>query len=153
MSTTMPPETRGFAFKLTAEPDNVPVVRRALRMLLQSAAVAPERALDIVLATTEVCANAVLHAYPDGDGVFNVDARLLPNRLEVVIRDNGQGINGSLRSDGAKIGLALTIALAGDLGIESHPGLGTEVRLTFPTAAPAGAQRPGRRRSSLDTTR
>jgi serine/threonine-protein kinase RsbW len=149
----MPPETRGFAFKLTTEPDNVSVVRRALRVLLRSAAVAPERAIDIVLATTEVCANAVLHAYPDRDGVFNAEARLLPDRLEVVVHDHGQGMAGSLRQDGPNVGLALTFALAGDTRIETHPGLGTEVRLTFPTGAAAGDQRPGRRRSSLDTTR
>jgi anti-sigma regulatory factor (Ser/Thr protein kinase) len=149
MDMAMAPQTRGFAFKLTAEPDNVSVVRRALRVLLRSAAIEPERALDIVLATTEVCVNAVLHAYPDRDGVFNAEARLLPDRLEVVIRDHGRGLEGSLRHDGPNVGLALTVALSGDLQIESHPGLGTEVRLTFPT----GAQRPGRRRSSLDTTR
>jgi anti-sigma regulatory factor (Ser/Thr protein kinase) len=133
----MAPQTRGFAFKLTAEPDNVRVVRRALRALLNSAAFAPERALDIVLATTEVCANAVLHAYPDRDGVFNVEARLLPDRLEVVIGDHGQGMERSLQRGGPNVGLALTAALSGDLQIETLPGLGTEVRLTFPTVAPA----------------
>jgi serine/threonine-protein kinase RsbW len=136
----MPPETRGFAFKLTTEPDNVSVVRRALRVLLRSAAVAPERAIDIVLATTEVCANAVLHAYPDRDGVFNAEARLLPDRLEVVVHDHGQGMAGSLRQDGPNVGLALTFALAGDTRIETHPDLGTEVRLTFPMGAAAGDQ-------------
>ncbi|HEY2788220.1 MAG TPA: ATP-binding protein [Gaiellales bacterium] len=139
----MAPQTRGFAFKLTAEPDNVSVVRRALRVLLRSAAVEPERALDIVLATTEVCANAVLHAYPERDGVFNAEARLLPDRLEVVIRDHGEGMDASLRRGGPKVGLALTVALSGDLRIETHPGLGTEVRLTFPTSALAGSSPTG----------
>ena len=150
MHSAMAPQTRGFAFKLTAEPDNVPVVRRALRALLKSSAAGPERALDIVLATTEVCANAVLHAYPERDGVFTVEARLLPDRLEVVIRDHGQGMEDWPRPADANVGLALTAALSGDIRIETFPGLGTEVRMTFQTGA---GQRPGRRRSSLDTTR
>jgi serine/threonine-protein kinase RsbW len=127
------PQTPGFAFKLTAEPDNVPVVRRALRALLTSAAVAPERALDILLASTEVCANAVLHAYPDRDGVFNVEARLLPERIEVVICDHGQGMEPSLAPGGPSLGLTLTAARSSELQIETLPGLGTEVRLTFRT--------------------
>ena len=52
----MAPQTRGFEFKLTAEPDNVPVVRRALRALLVTADVPPARARNIELAATEVCA-------------------------------------------------------------------------------------------------
>lgn len=133
----MAPQTRGFEFKLTAEPDNVPVVRRALRALLVTAEVPPERALNIELAATEVCANAVLHAYPEGDGVFHVEARLLPDRLEVVIRDHGQGMRDALRQADDRFGLTLTAALAGDRQIETLPGLGTEVRLTFRTGAPA----------------
>jgi anti-sigma regulatory factor (Ser/Thr protein kinase) len=130
-------QSAGFAFKLTTEPGNVRVVRRALRELLNGAAVAPERVLDIVLATTEVCANAVLHAYPDRDGVFNVEARLLPDRLEVVTRDYGQGMEHPLLVGRSNVGLALTAALSGDLQIETSLGLGTEVRLTFRTGTPA----------------
>jgi len=135
----MAPQARGFAFKLTAEPDNVPVVRRALHALLDTAGVAPDRAMNIVLAATEICANAVLHAYPDRNGVFNVEARLLPDRLEVVVRDHGRGIGPSLPQPDERVGLRLTAALSGELKIETLPGLGTEVRLTFPTGAPPKA--------------
>jgi anti-sigma regulatory factor (Ser/Thr protein kinase) len=133
----MAPQTPGFEFKLTAEPDNVPVVRRALRALLVTADVPPARACNIELAATEVCANAVLHAYPEGDGVFHVEAQLLPDRLEVVIRDHGQGMGNALRRPDDRFGLTLTAALAGDLQIETLPGLGTEVRMRFLTGAPA----------------
>ncbi len=129
----MAPQTRRFAFKLPAEPDNVPVVRRALLALLKGADIAPDRALDIVLATTEVCTNAVLHAYPAHDGVIHVEARLLPERLEVVIRDHGRGMEESLRRVGSSVGLRLTAALSADLEIETLPALGTEVRMTFGT--------------------
>ncbi len=139
----MASQTHGFRFKLAAEPDNVAIVRRALHVLLNSALVAPERVLDIVLATTEVCANAVLHAYPDRDGVFTVEASVLPDRLEVVIGDHGQGMEQPPpRGRPHNIGLALTAAISNDLEIETIPGLGTEVRATFRTGTPAMADQP-----------
>jgi anti-sigma regulatory factor (Ser/Thr protein kinase) len=78
----------------------------------------------------------VLHAYPDRDGVFHVEARLLPDRLEVVIRDHGRGMGDALRQADHRFGLTLTAALAGNVQIETLPGLGTEVRLTFRTDGP-----------------
>lgn len=90
----MPPVARGFQFKLTAEADNVPVLRRALHALLVPAGVDPDRVASIALAATEVCANVVRHAYPDGErGVIRVEAALVPDGLvTIVVRDHGVGI-------------------------------------------------------------
>jgi anti-sigma regulatory factor (Ser/Thr protein kinase) len=122
---------RGFEFKLTAEPDNVRVVARALRSLLGAAGVGPDRAVDIVLATTEVCTNAVQHAYPQGDGVFRVEARLRPGRLDVVVRDHGTGIPAGRRRPRPRIGLPLCAAIASNLRIDAVEDVGTEVHMTF----------------------
>jgi serine/threonine-protein kinase RsbW len=123
--------SHGFTFKLTAEPDNVRAVARALRSLLATAGVGRERIVNIVLATTEVCANAVQHAYPDGEGVFRVDARLQPDRLDVVIGDHGTGIRRDDRRAVPRIGLPLSAAIASDLRIDTVEHVGTEVHLTF----------------------
>jgi anti-sigma regulatory factor (Ser/Thr protein kinase) len=120
---------RGFEFKLTAEPDNVRVVARALRTLLAAAGVGRERAVDIVLATTEVCTNAVQHAYPDGDGAFRVEAQLEAGRLDVVVSDHGTGIG--RRRTAPRIGLPLSAAIASDLRIDALEDVGTEVHMTF----------------------
>jgi anti-sigma regulatory factor (Ser/Thr protein kinase) len=125
---TSPP--RGFEFKLAAEPDNVRIVARALRSLLAGAGVGRDRAVDIVLATTEVCTNAVQHAYPEGEGVFRVEARLQPERLDVVVRDHGTGIPHGGRA-APRIGLPLSAAIASDLRIDAVEDIGTEVHLTF----------------------
>jgi len=130
----MPPVARGFEFKLTAEADNVPIVRRALHALLVPAGFGPDRVASIALATTEVCANVVRHAYPDGSrGVIRVEAELDPGgALTVVVGDHGVGVDG--RDGGAMasaIGLGISAAIADDLRIETSADVGTEVRMTF----------------------
>jgi serine/threonine-protein kinase RsbW len=130
----MPPVARGFEFKLTAEADNVPIVRRALQALLVPAGFSADRVASIALATTEVCANVVRHAYPDGiRGIIRVEAELAPDgTLTVVVGDHGVGANGR---DGAAmasaIGLGISAAIANDLRIETSADVGTEVRMVF----------------------
>ena len=74
----MAPNSHGFELELAAEADNVPLVRHALRGLLEASGISDERTADIALAVTEACANAVLHAYHDGTGSFEVAAELAP---------------------------------------------------------------------------
>ncbi len=126
----MATEVRGFEFKLIAEPDSVLVVRRALRALLKDVGLDRERLADIVLATTEVCSNAVLHAYPGQEGVFHAGASVSSGQV-VVVRDHGTGIGPERRRSGFGVGLGVSAALADDLQITTLPDLGTEVRISF----------------------
>jgi anti-sigma regulatory factor (Ser/Thr protein kinase) len=129
----MPPVARGFEFKLTAEADNVPVVRRALRALLRPAGFSSDRIASIALATTEVCANVVRHAYPDGEGgVIRVEVALEENgQVAVVVRDHGVGMEERAEAVASAIGLSISAAIASDLRIETSPDVGTEVRMLF----------------------
>jgi serine/threonine-protein kinase RsbW len=138
----MPPVARGFEFKLTAEADNVPVVRRALHALLRPAELSPDRIASITLATTEVCANVVRHAYPDGDhGVIRVEAILEPDgQVTVVVRDHGVGMSRRTDAVASAIGLSISAAIASDLRIDSSGDVGTEVRMIF---APQARANPG----------
>ncbi len=153
----MPSVARGFEFKLTAEADNVPIVRRALHALLVPAGVPPGRVASIELATTEVCANVVRHAYPNGDrGVIRVEASVAPDgQVTVVVRDHGVGIAERTEAVASAIGLGISAALASDLQIESSGDVGTEVRMMFapsrrtdadPATAPRAPRRPMRGR-------
>lgn len=130
----MPPVARGFEFKLTAEADNVPIVRRALHALITPAGFDPDRVASIALATTEVCANVVRHAYPGGNrGIIRVEAELAPDgTLTVVVGDHGVGVTGDDGSPMASaIGLGISAAIANDLRIETSADVGTEVRMRF----------------------
>ena len=137
----MLPVARGFEFKLTAEADNVAVVRRALHALLQPEGFSPDRVASITLATTEVCANAVRHAYPDGSrGVIRIEASVCPDgRVTIVVGDHGVGF---VRRDELEtaVGLGISAALASDLAIESSRDLGTEVRMCFADAEDASGE-------------
>jgi serine/threonine-protein kinase RsbW len=133
----MTPDMRGFEFKLIAEPDSVLIVRRALRALLREVDIDRERIADIVLATTEACTNAVLHAYPGREGVFYAGASLPSGQVVVVVRDHGTGIGSRRGRSDLGVGLAVSAALADDLQIETLPDFGTEVRLSFRLREPS----------------
>jgi serine/threonine-protein kinase RsbW len=128
----MAPSSHGFELELAAEADNVPLVRHALRGLLEASGISDERTADIALAVTEACANAVLHAYPDGTGTFEVAAELAPaGRLVVIVRDHGSGMAPRVDSPGLGVGLPVMAAIAEALEIDTPDGSGTLVRMTF----------------------
>lgn len=137
----MLPVARGFEFKLTAEADNVVVVRRALHALLQPAGLTPDRVASITLAATEVCANVVRHAYPDGSrGVIRIEASVCPDgRVTIVVGDHGVGFARGEALETA-VGLGISAALASDLRIEASRDVGTEVRMCFADVEATGGE-------------
>jgi serine/threonine-protein kinase RsbW/stage II sporulation protein AB (anti-sigma F factor) len=131
----MTPRSSGFELELAAETDNVPLVRHALRGLLETAGVSEERISDITLAVTEACANAVLHAYPDRSGQFEASADLsAAGELVVTVRDYGSGMSPRVDSPGLGVGLPVMAAIADALEIDTPAGAGTVVRMTFAVA-------------------
>ena len=125
----------GFELELAAETDNVPLVRHALRGLLEASGVAEDRISDITLAVTEACANAVLHAYPGTSGQFEATADLSAGELVVTVRDHGSGMAPRVDSPGLGVGLPVMAAIADALEIDTPEGSGTVVRMTFDVAA------------------
>ena len=75
---------------------------------------------DVKLAVTEACTNAVVHAYPDGEGPLEVAAYVRDDRLMLVVRDEGRGIVPRTDSPGLGLGLPLiaTLAEALELGTD-----------------------------------
>jgi len=137
----MAPNSSGFELELAAMADNVPLVRHALRGLLEASGVSDDRVSDIALAVTEACANAVLHAYRKGRrGDFEVSARLAAGggELSVLVRDHGSGMAPRVDSPGLGVGLPVMAAIADSLEIDAPPGAGTLVRMTFDLGVRAG---------------
>ncbi len=129
----MVPNSSGFELELAAMADNVPLVRHALRGLLEATGVPDDRLADITLAVTEACANAVLHAYGDGTGSFEVSAWLAKNgtELAVSVRDHGSGMTPRVDSPGLGVGLPVMAAIADSLEIDTPADSGTLVQMTF----------------------
>ena len=122
-------------------PENVTLVREALTGLSEYAQFAGGELNDIRTAVTEACNNVVLHAYEDEEGPLEVEIGLMPRTTEVVVRDEGSGIQPRIRAidDGPLgIGLAVIQALVRSVEFSDSGGRGTEVRMRFDTQAAGG---------------
>jgi anti-sigma regulatory factor (Ser/Thr protein kinase) len=139
---------------LPARADNVAVVRQALAGMIDALEIDPALGADMKIAVTEACANAVVHAYEDGEGPLEVDMIADGPLLTVSVRDRGMGFR-PLPTDDEHgplgFGLALIASLSDAFAIQGGVG-GTEVVMTFEIGeTPNGPLRPPR--SQLDEDR
>jgi anti-sigma regulatory factor (Ser/Thr protein kinase) len=124
--------------EIAASAPGVPLIRHALRGLLSGLDVADDVVADIALAVTEACTNAVVHAYPDGQGSIHVIACHVDGSLTVTVRDHGGGMSPRVDTPGLGVGLPVIAAIAQAVEIESPAGGGTEVRMEFALDGGAG---------------
>jgi anti-sigma regulatory factor (Ser/Thr protein kinase) len=118
--------------EMPAEPDSVALARQMVRGIIDRLGWSDESRTDISIAVTEACTNAVLHAYPDSTGDYEVFAWAEPEKLVVAVRDHGQGISPRVPSPSAGLGLGmpLMLAIADEVNFTSEGGV-TEVRMSF----------------------
>jgi len=116
-----------------ASAEELPPVRKLLRLWATEAGLPRDEVEDLVLATDEAMANVVDHAYPDGAGSFDLDAVCgLTGQIVITVTDFGRwhapvmSPEQSLRGRG----LQLMKGLAHDVEIETLV-TGTRVRMTF----------------------
>lgn len=120
-----------------AKADYLLLARLALSGVVRSLPMEDEELADLKLAVTEACGNAVRHAYPSGEGPVGVAFVLAPDRLVMIVEDQGAGVelplseepgSGSLESG---MGMTIIRAIVDELDVE--PGAdshGTVVRMT-----------------------
>jgi anti-sigma regulatory factor (Ser/Thr protein kinase) len=125
------PEHPDLSLTLPARAENVAVVRHANGGLGEALGIGDQTMSDVKLAVTEACTNAVVHAYPDGEGPLEVAAYLREDRLVLVVRDQGRGIVPRTDSPGLGLGLPLIATLAEALELGTDDEQHTEVRMTF----------------------
>jgi anti-sigma regulatory factor (Ser/Thr protein kinase) len=85
----VPVDLTKLELKLPAEPESLALMRRALERWLSAIGVSEETAYELKVACGEACMNAVEHAYPPGDALFEVRALNLGGNVEIVVRDFG----------------------------------------------------------------
>ena len=61
------------------------------------------------------------------------------DRVNVTVRDEGRGVRAAPRRDGGGYGLRIIESLADEFAVDSTPGKGTEVRMTFQLSDGTGA--------------
>lgn len=125
------PERPNLSLTLPARAENVAVVRHAIGGLGEAIDISDQVLADVKLAVTEACTNAVVHAYPEGEGPLEVAAYLAGDRLMLVVRDEGRGIVPRTDSPGLGLGLPLIATLAEALELGTDAEDRTEVRMTF----------------------
>jgi serine/threonine-protein kinase RsbW len=124
---------------MPAKPEYLILVRLALAGIAREVPMGESVLADLKLAVTEVCGNAVRHAYGDEPGSVRVVFDVMPDAIEVTVEDDGQGIALDELPDDIRVGeepveagmgLAIIRAVVDDLGVDDRTGTaGTIVRL------------------------
>lgn len=129
-------EANSFSLEVASRPDNVGLVRLAVSALAAGAPFGVPDLEEIRVAVSEAVTNAVVHGY---GGCRNrrvrIEATLSQDRLQVVVSDNGRGIEDvplarqAAAGEGERLGLGLLFmeTFMDHVVIESHPGQGTRV--------------------------
>jgi anti-sigma regulatory factor (Ser/Thr protein kinase) len=79
-----------LSLSIPADPAKLSSVRRNLGRWLTGHDVSKEDADDIILASSEACANSIEHAYGPGIGSVDLDAEVRDGEITVVVRDAGR---------------------------------------------------------------
>src|SRR5438270_14069311 len=114
--------------------ENVAIVRQALTGVADAMQLENGVLSDIKTAVSEACNNVVLHAYDGREGPLEVYVCPTEDELDVVVRDEGLGIQPHLPEPDAGVqgvGLSLIQALTDRVEVRGSAGEGTEVRMGF----------------------
>jgi stage II sporulation protein AB (anti-sigma F factor) len=128
---------------LLCVPSNVAVARIAVAAFAASLGFSVAEIEEIKVAVSEAVSNAVLHAYPNGEGEVTVLAtsRVSGSRQEelvVEVSDSGAGIPDIAKAkepgystilEHMGLGLSFMESFMDTLSVESAPGKGTTVRM------------------------
>ena len=125
---------------LPARPENVSVIRHVLGAFAEALRLPDELVEDLRLAVTEACTNVVRHAYPAGaPGAVEISIEPREERVRIVVADTGRGIGTSPDTSGPGLGLPLIAAIADSVDLQSAPGGGSRVAMTFRRRDPGQA--------------
>jgi serine/threonine-protein kinase RsbW len=157
------PRTMGVSARLRLDlsnkPENVPVLRQALRGFADAISLPSADLIDVTTALTEACNNASQHAYDGAEGPLEVELQASRGWVGLTVRDRGFGLAaaGAGAQAGNKspyeidgqvsgIGLPTISGLATRVRFNERVGGGTEVAMWFatPSVRPQGSARTGR---------
>jgi serine/threonine-protein kinase RsbW len=131
MATVQNDDGRTIALRIPAKAEYITLCRLALTGLCQLRGVAEDTTADLKLALTEAVSNSVRHAYgPEGDGSVDVRYELHPDRLGIVVVDDGEGFDpereeqqeGEELSEGG-LGIAIIKSIADEFELRTSPGV------------------------------
>lgn len=130
----MPNDDR-LQITLPAQPDSLPLARRAIVVHAEKLGIARAGIADLKTVVSEACANVIRHAYEEEDEVGTLEVALNPgaDELNLVVRDFGGGVR-PLTSDDVpslRLGLPIIGALSSSFNLISVLSRGTEITIRF----------------------
>ncbi|MDD4840011.1 MAG: anti-sigma F factor [Clostridia bacterium] len=119
---------------------NESFVRSTVAAFCVSSSPTLEEINDIKTAVSEAVTNSIVHAYGSEKGNIEIEAILLCDCVDIVIRDFGKGIANideamqpffTTRADDERSGMGFTVmqAFVDDVKVKSEVGVGTAVSL------------------------
>jgi PAS domain S-box-containing protein len=78
-----------LSFSVPADPARLSSIRRNLGRWLSGHAVPKADAEDVILASSEACANSIEHAYGPARGSVDIEAEVNAGEITIVVRDTG----------------------------------------------------------------
>jgi GAF domain-containing protein/anti-sigma regulatory factor (Ser/Thr protein kinase)/PAS domain-containing protein len=117
-----------LALRLASDPASLAEMRRELRTWLDGGGADPDEANDILVACSEACANAIVHAVDPTSPGFEVTGTRVNGEVSVVVRDFGRWREPDPARDSGGFGLRLMEALMDDVQVSTQE-TGTEVSL------------------------
>ncbi|WHH60447.1 anti-sigma F factor [Petroclostridium sp. X23] len=100
-----------------------------------------EELADIKTAVSEAVTNSIIHGYENEIGYVNIHCRIIQDIIEIVIEDNGKGIEDvvlarqplyTTHPEMERSGMGFTVmeTFMDSIEVESEMGKGTKVRMT-----------------------
>ncbi|MDA8147128.1 MAG: anti-sigma F factor [Thermaerobacter sp.] len=124
--------------ELASRAENVGVARVAVAAFAGPLGFTLGELEEIKVAVSEAVSNAVLHGYPEGEGTVRIEAEAADGALELVVEDQGRGIEDVVQArrpafstDPERMGLGFVFmeSFSDSLEVSSSPGQGTRVRM------------------------
>lgn len=108
----------------------VGIVRLTIGAVARNLGMPEEDIDDLKLVVSELCSNAVLHAYPSSAGRVRITCEEAGGGLVVTVGDQGAGF--SVVGDLGRLGYGLSLvrSLTDSCEISSRPGGGSGIRIT-----------------------
>lgn len=122
-----------FAVSVSAVPASVGPLRRAVSAFAAVHGASPSMRSDIALSVSEAVTNAVLHAYGGGSEAARVHvlADYEDSAIEIIVADDGVGLNADVDSEGLGLGLGLIAKSAARFNARPRDPRGTEIWMRF----------------------
>lgn len=129
---------RHMSMVFSAHPSNVSVARIAVATFAATADFTVPDIEEIKVAVSEAVSNAVLHAYPEGEGDVTLSAAIDDDELVIEVEDQGIGIPDLAKAkepgfttvpEHMGLGLSFMESFMDAVSLESTVGNGTRVRM------------------------